>query len=283
MGMNGARVSIGAVSVRTGQLALLLLLPATTCHPASSAASASPSVRHLAPGSAQGLIQARGAGEHASAAVTRRTRSPAVGPLFQSRLGGRHPCTASVVASPGGNILLTAAHCIRGRGRYRMGLVFAPGYMDGRAPYGVWKVSAMFVDREWVSAADPDHDVGFIVVQPRGGKEIAEVTGASPLGLNAPFGDVVTVTGYPSDSSRPRVCTGRTSRQNTNQMRLACRGFTAGTSGGPWVTNSGQVVGVIGGHQRGGHTSHVSYSPRFGGRVRALYDIAVAAASVPAT
>jgi V8-like Glu-specific endopeptidase len=270
-------ISEGTASVQTTQLAVLLLFVATTCHPASVAASASPPARHLATGSVRRLLEARWRADNASATVTRV--SSAVGPLFQSRLGGRHSCTASVVASPGGNLLVTAAHCIRGGGGYRTGLVFAPGYLDGRAPHGVWKVSAMFVDREWASSGDPDDDVGFIVLRPLGGRDVADVTGANTLGLNAPFGEVVTVSGYPSDSGRPVVCTGRASRHSAHQMRFDCGGFTGGTSGGPWVTRSGQVVGVIGGYQRGGYTSSVSYSPRFGDRVRALYDTAAASAS----
>jgi V8-like Glu-specific endopeptidase len=135
----------------------------------------------------------------------------------------------------------------------------------------------MFVDREWSSTSDPDDDVGFIILEPLAGRNIAEVTGANTLGLNARFGDLVTVTGYPGDSARPVTCTGHTSRHTAHQMRFDCGGFTDGTSGGPWVTPAGQVVGVIGGYQTGGDTPGISYSACFGDRVKALYDTAAAA------
>jgi hypothetical protein len=37
-----------------------------------------------------------------------------VGALFEHDLGGNHFCTASVVPSPGRDLLITAAHCITG-------------------------------------------------------------------------------------------------------------------------------------------------------------------------
>src|SRR5690242_13810475 len=59
--------------------------------------------------------------------------SPAVGALF---LDGAHYCTASVVHSDQGDVLLTAAHCIHDGegGDYLTGVTFAPGYHDGVAP-----------------------------------------------------------------------------------------------------------------------------------------------------
>jgi V8-like Glu-specific endopeptidase len=279
MSTNAVWVSAGPVSRRTAHLAILLSLLATTGRAASVAGSrpASPSSRHLATGKVRRLRRARRRTD-----VTPGAPVPglaAVGPLLRSGVGGRHSCTASVVASPGGNMLVTAAHCIHGGsgGGYRKGLVFAPGYAGGRAPYGVWTVRAMFVDREWASTADPDDDVGFIILQPLSGRNIAGVTGANTLGLNTRFGELVTVTGYPGDGDRPVTCTGRASRHSATQMRFYCGGFTDGTSGGPWVTRTGEVIGVIGGYQTGGDTPSVSYSPCFGDRVKALYDTAAAA------
>jgi hypothetical protein len=45
---------------------------------------------------------------------------------------GTHFCSASVVDSPAGNLVITAAHCLAGR--TPGGFVFVPGYRDGRAP-----------------------------------------------------------------------------------------------------------------------------------------------------
>jgi V8-like Glu-specific endopeptidase len=196
----------------------------------------------------------------------------AVGPLLNPR--GAHHCTASVVTSPGGDLLVTAAHCVYdGRGS-RSGLRFAPGYFDGNAPYGIWQVADVFVDDQWAESPDPDDDVAFVSVRPLHGRTIEELTGAHALGIG--YGPVnrVRVTGYPSDGDRPVSCTGFSRPQSATQMRFECAGITGGTSGGPWITGDGSVIGVIGGYQRGGDTASVSYSPRFGDRVKALYDTA---------
>lgn len=66
---------------------------------------------------------------------------PAIGALFSpgEDADQDHHCSASVVHSPGGDLVATAAHCVyRGVLGFRTNLVFAPGYRDGTAPYGVW-------------------------------------------------------------------------------------------------------------------------------------------------
>ena len=75
---------------------------------------------------------------------------------------GTHFCSASVVDSPAGNLVITAAHCLAGRtpGEF----AFVPGYDDGRAPYGVWAVARAITDDRWRSSSDPDDDVAFLQV-----------------------------------------------------------------------------------------------------------------------
>src|SRR5215467_15159468 len=45
-----------------------------------------------------------------------------IGPLFGHGVTGTHHCTASVLDSPGGDLILTAAHCVAGSGA---GMLFA--------------------------------------------------------------------------------------------------------------------------------------------------------------
>ena len=61
--------------------------------------------------------------------------TPAVGALFTTSAGklGRHFCTATVVNSPAGDLVITAAHCVSGTS----GVVFVPGYDNGTTPYGL--------------------------------------------------------------------------------------------------------------------------------------------------
>jgi len=217
----------------------------------------------------------------ASPSAHNRVRSaPRVGALFEHDASGNHFCTASVVASPGHDLLMTAAHCINGGkgGGYKTDIVFIPGYQDGAAPFGVWTPSKLVVDPRWAESSDPDFDVGFVVLRPLDGKNIEEVLGADQIGFDAGFDHLVRVTGYPSSANTPVTCLNWTSQQSARQVRFACGGFFGGTSGSPWITRfdprtrTGTIVGVIGGYQEGGATDAVSYSAYLNGDIRQLYE-----------
>ena len=60
--------------------------------------------------------------------------------------------------------------------------------------------------------------------------------GANKLGVNQGFRHVVRVTGYPGNGEEPITCVNSTSQQSRDQMRFACKGYSVGTSGSPWVT-----------------------------------------------
>jgi V8-like Glu-specific endopeptidase len=207
--------------------------------------------------------------------------TPAVGALFTLQAGhlGRHTCTASVVASPAGDLVITAAHCVSSAHRY----AFAPAYHNGWAPYGIWTVTKVFVDQSWASSADPAHDVAFLVVKQAGSeRRIENLTGAEQLGTGWRPVQVAVVIGYPEGKEWPITCQATTRAFGRDQMEFDCGGYTDGTSGGPFLarlspaTGLGTVIGVIGGYEQGGDTPSVSYSPRFGHPVAALYQVAVA-------
>jgi V8-like Glu-specific endopeptidase len=208
--------------------------------------------------------------------------TPAVGALFTISDGrlGTHFCTASVVASPQRDIILTAAHCLAGYSD--TSIAFVPGYVDGATPEGVWLVTHIFVDRAWAATADPDDDFAFLTVaQPGGDTPIEYVTGAERLGIDESAADVTRVIGYPDTLAQPIICQNRSSMFSSTQMQFDCGGFTEGTSGSPFLIDPGgpgggvTVIGVIGGYQQGGDSPDISYSAAFGPSVQALYDIAV--------
>jgi V8-like Glu-specific endopeptidase len=201
----------------------------------------------------------------------------AVGALFS---GAEHYCSASVVHSPAGDLVLTAAHCVHdgAGGGYYTDMVFEPGYHDGVAPFGQWTVTQALVAPGWAATSDPDLDFAFLTVHQDGNPATLEsLTGADTLGLSSGFVNFVTLTGYPNTSNEPVVCQNSTTQQDTYQTRIACPGFPDGTSGGPWVINPdpttklGTVIGVIGGYQLGGNDPDVSYSSYFDDDISALY------------
>ncbi|WP_410586107.1 trypsin-like peptidase domain-containing protein [Amycolatopsis sp. lyj-23] len=204
----------------------------------------------------------------------------AVGALFS---GGEHYCSASVVDSPHGNLVLTAAHCVHegaGGGAYS-DVTFEPGYHDGIAPFGAWTVSQVFVAPGWESASDPDLDFAFLTVRQDGNPAtLQSLTGANRLGIDRGDPDPVTLTGYPDSTDLPVTCQDTATRYSANQLQISCPGFPQGTSGSPWVldadpaTDLGTVIGVIGGFESGGDDD-VSYSSSFDSDVETLYRAAI--------
>ncbi|OKI14102.1 trypsin-like peptidase domain-containing protein [Streptomyces sp. CB03911] len=200
-----------------------------------------------------------------------------VGTLSLGTAQGPRACTASVVRSPRHNLLVTAAHCVVPDDYgLQEGLVFTPGYRKGTSPYGSWALDAVTVDPRWSEEADPEYDVAFVTVKPSGGRQIEDVVGGNSLGGESGFGLAVSVTGYPNGGEEPITCSTRTASQSPTQERFDCDGYTDGTSGSPWITGAGAVVGVIGGYQEGGDTPRISYSVTFDERVTELYRRAAA-------
>lgn len=198
-----------------------------------------------------------------------------VGPLYRPGAGNKHTCTASVVSSPHHDLLLTAAHCLRGRAA---GYVIAPGYHHGRAPYGRWRVTAAYLDPDWLADRDPRRDFAFLKVAPHRSAghrtDIEDVVGANKLGSKARRGERVTVAGYSAGTDNDStVCTIRVYLRGEFPA-FDCDPFKGGTSGSPWLDYSirgATVVGLIGGLHQGGCLWATSYSPPFDARVRKAY------------
>jgi len=222
-------------------------------------------------------LRAAGHGK-ASAAMPRSTLTlglPAIGALYASAETTEHGCSASVVDSPRGNTLITAAHCVSGSGA---GMVFAPGEHGGDAPYGRWTVTSAHVAPRWVKGQDPHDDVAFLTVAPQdvGGRltDIQQVTGGYPLGSTARAGQPVSVTAYPVGTTNdPITCTAKVYLTG-GFPSFNCRGYVNGTSGAPWLraTSHGlEIVGLIGGLHQGGCVPDTSYSPRLAVAAHATY------------
>lgn len=246
--------------------------------PTTASADTGADTAHSASGPAEDtsdVIAPAALGTTATAPAT--AEASRVGALFTGSIApGNHSCTASVVHSATKNLILTAAHCVGTAD----GLSFAPGYRDGKAPYGSWQVTKVYTTTGWSQGGDPDEDFAVLQVAQNNGRDIEDVVGGNTLGLKASYTAVVRLYGYPDDSEVPLLCTNVTTRQDTYQRRIDCPSYSGGTSGGPWIdTDTGQVIGVIGGYQQGGGTDDISYSAYFDHAIGSLYQQAVAGSS----
>lgn len=202
--------------------------------------------------------------------------TPTVGPLFRNGLDKPHGCTASVVASPGRDLLLTAAHCVSGTAA---GWTFAPGYDDGRTPYGVWTVTHAYVDPRWMADQDPraDYAVLQLADQRRDGREVGvqDVAGGELLGTAPRPGQSVTDVAYNAGIDDQPIRCPVSAYYTDGYPSFSCHGFVGGSSGSPWLTPVGRtgltyVRGVIGGLHQGGCYEYTSYSSAFGPTVYGL-------------
>ena len=205
--------------------------------------------------------------------------SPSVGALFRSAHVAEHTCTATVLDSPTRNLLITAAHCIRGDAR---GYIFVPGYHDGKEPFGAWRVNAAFGPASWVNNRNPQADLAILEVAPHDPHghliDIQAVTGGHKLADSPTAGGTVTVPAYASGTDdKPFKCTARV-YYHSGYPAFDCHSYPDGTSGAAWLlkTSQGQVIaGVIGGLHQGGCTAVTSYTSTFGNQALNTYSRAV--------
>lgn len=204
----------------------------------------------------------------ASAPAASSPRWSAAGALFAGTPDalGEHFCSASVIDSPHADVIVTAAHCVTdGDGTPpRTGMVFVPGYSDGVAPFGAWTVTAAAVDPRFIATADPDADVAFLTVSRPDSPPIETITGGFRLALDPGSTSTVEAYGLPDTDDAPTVRAGTTTRLSEHQLQLDALGLYDGVSGGPWVRDGVEVIGVTGGYEQGGLTPDVSYASYLG-------------------
>jgi Trypsin-like peptidase domain len=191
---------------------------------------------------------------------------PRIGAIF---LGGysMHTCTASVVHSTNGDLIITAAHCMAdGVETY-----FAPGFAETVDPRDMWHIDAVYLDPRWVANQDPLADFAIARVSSAGGGAVeASVGGGFDVGSTPRVGTDVAVTGYAlGDGGVPVGCTTRVAGLERGYPTVKCAGLVDGTSGGPWLAGS-TVVGLTGGLEGGGCEANVSYTSPFDGAITQL-------------
>ena len=116
---------------------------------------------------------------------------PRVGAVFFDG-GTRHSCTASVVHSKGGDLVLTAAHCLSGG----LQAEFVPGFAGNAAD--MWTLVELYFDPRWLASKDPHADYAVARVSGAVGGSLESHVGLALTLATAPaVGSQVSVMGYP--------------------------------------------------------------------------------------
>ncbi|OIV38252.1 hypothetical protein BIV57_06875 [Mangrovactinospora gilvigrisea] len=195
-------------------------------------------------------------------------------------------CTASVVHSPGRNLIVTAAHCLDNPDRHGH-YAFVPQYHQGQKPFGAFPVNLKrtWIDPRYLKLGHVDgapYDIGFAEVGPGlDGRNVENVVGANTMDFNAGHTDhQVQLVGYSVYEGRARSCTGTAVPFQDDFLRIGCAGYDDGTSGSPWMAGfngrTGKIIGVIGGWETGGSNPDTSYAAYVGDAAEAVYRQATA-------
>ncbi|MFF8771015.1 trypsin-like serine peptidase [Kitasatospora sp. NPDC015120] len=161
-------------------------------------------------------------------------------------------CTASALNSPSKMMVITAAHCVAGKGSrmnggeakwFKTDWIYVPAYNGALPhPYGTfsWKQARVF--NNWLDESDaPEWDVAMVTLNPNAdGRKVVEATGGNGLVVNRREETFVTAVGYPGnvdDGTTQVSCAGTLERLILYPilLDLPCRTLGPGSSGGPWL------------------------------------------------
>lgn len=170
-------------------------------------------------------------------------------------------CSASLI-KPG--VVVTAAHCVAefGSNVGYTSFQYVPAYYKGQAPYGLWTAANVYVMNSYLQGTAScaqagvvcTNDIAVIKLAPQAGKYAGHYTGWFGYAWNN-FGVVegetqITQLGYPSSHDGGEMMQrtdagGKIVAELSNNTIIGSR-QTAGSSGGPWLVNFGEVAKLQG-------------------------------------
>jgi V8-like Glu-specific endopeptidase len=265
----GAQAVTYVVSAAAQRSALAFWTPRLMA--AATAAVSLPSPAGVSADAPDALIAPQG-----TPTATKFSGLAAVGTLFYTTGSKEHFCTASVIDSAPGDIILTAAHCVYSSG-YATKVAYVPEYHSGTRPLGTWAVRAITVAAGWRTTHDPNLDFAFLALAPLRDKHVQSVTGGLTLALHSSYAQAIEVVAYNDGDNDPVRCLTRSFEFRPGQQEFYCHDYRTGSSGGPWITGlnlrtgTGAVHGVIGGYEEGGDYEWASFSAYFGAQFAALF------------
>jgi V8-like Glu-specific endopeptidase len=216
-----------------------------------------------------------------------------VGRLFLTmEPGGDESCTATVVPSSSKDVAFTAGHCVDG-GLDRQDnpikvtkVVFAPGYENGKLPYGLFPARAFAWSDTYNGPFSSGDDDAVIALDPVAGRHVSDVAGTQHISFDkVPSPVNTTILGYPASrlarGESLVSCVLPATFQDTSvysSWDTKCD-MAGGSSGGPWLrdfnpaTGTGTIFSATskGAVNEDGTTANLS-GAAFTDAVRALYE-----------
>ena len=198
-------------------------------------------------------------------------------------------CSGSTVAGSGGDLVLTAGHCVYGDlggevpgEAWHSNWIFVPDYYYGYAPYGVWTARVLTTTWNWYDNQDEGDDIGAVAVNTNSaGQHIVNVVGGQGIAWDFPDNQYVYDFGYPGappfDGGSLQECDSAQfdwSSVLAGTMGMTCN-FTGGSSGGPWLMYFNGEVGYINGVNDFSYPFFLPgymFSLYFGGNVGSFYN-----------
>ena len=195
---------------------------------------------------------------------------------------GNFSCSATVVSSESGNLVVTAGHCgidAGGSGVFATNLSFIPGYARNKIPYGVWPVVHLITPGAWARSAKFDYDTAMLRVKQSPYGSLQKIVGSRGIGFNQPRSQHIAAYGYPA-RGKPAYNGNKLIRCDSKQIKDPGRSggprgrgikcdMKQGASGGGWVAQGSFIVS---------DTSHLYarrqkslFGPYFGKTIRRMY------------
>lgn len=205
------------------------------------------------------------------------------GKVFARMRGiGPYECSATVVNSPTGSVVFTAGHCVaEAPNRRATKFIFIPSYRQKERSFGAWAYERILVPDQWAERGNFNFDFAAVVLGPRNGTPVEEVTGGRGIAWNLTRRRTYTAFGYPVNRAKGQrmwYCTSGFLRRDPRPFGggpipsgIGCD-MGAGASGGGWIVEGGLLNSVSSfGY---GRRSDILYGPYFGDMARRIYKTA---------
>lgn len=177
------------------------------------------------------------------------------GKVFWQTEQGMASCSAAVVSSKSGDLIVTAAHCVYDTDTQTWfnnnNWVFIPAFSNYNGPYGTWTARSFLVNPAWISSGDYNYDVAFVALSTLNGRHIRDVVGAQGIAFNQPRSAYTYSFGYPSNLDSGlylKSCVGFTRNSPFLWNNYAGQGLSCnmgrGCSGGPWMQDVDDATGI---------------------------------------